>query len=223
MSAPMRSALELLYVVGPVAALSLALLGLHAWRLVLFLWPGSIRLSPIAPLAGDQGPLPPELVPWGTLLLRMGLRPLGVRAEVPRFGRPATCYEFVNDDGTAWATLYLGARRRPRLYFLSRVWEDRQPVLMLTATSHRPGARSTPAYRPGAFETFTPERLYAAHLRRLTGTRPRESHDGDGRVAAAREWYGGPGVPETRAQTLHGLLWSLFAVFMFAAVLWARR
>lgn len=191
--------------------LALLLLRLNFWRAVLFLFPTSARVEPEAP--ADQMGLPPELAPLAAQLEALGFTALGSHEEKPRFCPATRSYDFARPAERVFATLHLGARDAPRLYFLTPLAPE---GFVITAGYKRP-ALDIPGYRSGGLEDVSPERLYRAHLRRLEGLNPTGDFTWEGRVEAGRSWYRGLGQKEIRKQNLAGLLWTAAALAIVAS------
>lgn len=209
--------MDILVVVG-LAAIALAVLRANFWRAVLFLWPSSIQVEPEEP--GDKMSLPEALEPLSRLLIGLGFEPLGSRMEKPRLGRALLSYDYAHAAQKVFATLYLGRDGQPRLYFLTPIEGG---GFVLTSNYRRPAKEIPGHYLSGALEELPPERIFRAHVRRLEPFQPRGELTQEARVAAAREWFAGPGGPEVRQQNLHGLLWSLGTVGMVVAALFGKR
>jgi hypothetical protein len=204
-----------------VAGLVLAgvLLFLNFWRALLFLFPHTVRVEPEAP--GDQMDLPDVLAPLAAQLQALGFTPLGSHEEKPLLQKATRSYDWAHPQERVFATLHLGHDVLPRLYLLTPLAGG---GFVVTASYRRP-ALDLPAYRSGALEDATPERLLRAHVRRLEGLAPvgPEAFSWEGRVEAGRAWYRGLGRREIRRQNLQGLLWTGIALAIVASAFLGRR
>lgn len=206
-----------------VAAVGVAVaawvLRIHLWRAVLCVAPGSMRLEWDAP--ADAVKLPSELEPLAKELTALHFVPLGSHVERPRLERETVSFDFAHPTERAFATLYVGRDGSSRLYFLSRLQHG---AFVITANYRRPARELPGRYYSGAIEQANAERLFKAHLRRAaTLGQPEASLDPEGRLAAARDWFSGPGRAEVRLQNLHGLLWTVGTLGILAAAIFGKR
>ncbi len=189
------------------------LLFLNFWRAVLFLFPDSVRVRPVAP--ADRMDLPLELAPLAGQLRALGFVPLGVHEEKPRFRRGTRAYDFSHPSERAFATLHFTSDGKPRLYLLTPLAPE---GCVLTFGYPRPGFEVPGRYRSGGLAEASPERLLRAHQERLQGLVPTEDFSSDARLRAGQAWYRGPGQREIRRQNLQGLLWTVVALAIVASL-----
>jgi hypothetical protein len=202
-----------------VLACGLVALRFTLWRALLFLWPESLRVEADEPPrewdGRDWGLLPLELRGAAAEMFALGFVPLGTHVEKPLLGPTRTCFDLVNTGARAHATLFQGTDHRARVYLLTTL-EDGGYVV---SAGYRRPAREVPGrYLSGYLENATPERVVRAHLRRVEGHAATLDATLEGRVAAQRAWYRGPGRPEVRQRNARGLLWSVGTLGMVAWV-----
>ncbi|MFZ5470666.1 MAG: hypothetical protein ACOZIN_14635 [Myxococcota bacterium] len=191
----------------------------NLWRALLCVAPHSMRIEPDAP--ADAMRVPGELSRLEADVKALGFVPIGSRLERPRLTKELVSYDFAHVEDKVFVTLYLGRDRRPRLYFLSHTDRD---AFVITANYRRPAREVPGRYFCGALEDASTERVFKAHQRRVASFgSPVGRFDQEGRLAAARAWFGGPGKVEVRLQNLHGLLWSVGTLGMVAAALFGKR
>lgn len=202
-----------------VAVVVLVVLRRNLWRAIAFVAPGTVRVEVDAP--ADQMQLPDALRPLEAELLQLGFAKLGTHLEVPVLGRAQVLYDYAHAAERAFASAWLGSDGRPRLLFLTQGGEA---GFALTA-DHRRAAREEPGrYLSGTLEAAPAERVFHVHQRRAAGLgAPRGELTLEGRVQASRDWYGGWGRKEVRAQNALGLLWTLGTLGMVGALLLGRR
>ncbi|HEX8437376.1 hypothetical protein [Archangium sp.] len=198
-----------------IAMLGMAgmLLFLNFWRAVLFFFPDSVRVRPVAP--GDAMGLPLALTPLASQLRALGFVPLGAHEEKPRFRRATRAYDFAHPTERAFATLHFAADGKPRLYLLTPLAPE---GFVLTFGYPRPGFEVPGRYRSGGLAETSPERLLRAHQERLQGLVPTEDFSQDARLRAGQAWYRGPGQKEIRRQNVQGVLWTVVALAIVASL-----
>jgi len=204
----------------PLAALALVLVVLYKnlWRSVLCIAPATVALDSEDP--PDRMQLPQPLAPLARELARLGFSSIGSRREKPVLAAPTVFYEFANPADQAFATLFLSTSERPHLYYLTMT---QNRGFVITANYPRPAKEVPGVYLAGALEEFPPERIYRAHLRRVEPMGPVGEYTQEGRLAAAKAWFSGPGRSEIRHQNLHGLVWTAGTLGILAAALFGRR
>ncbi len=191
----------------------------NLWRAVLCLAPGSMKIEAEAP--ADRVKLPPELLGYHAELKALGFACIGSRYEKPRLTRETESFDYAHPEERAFATSYLGRDGRPRLYFLS---QTEGGAFVLSSNYRRPAREIPGRYFSGALEGFSADRLFKAHLRRVASFGPPTGRfDQEGRLAAARAWFAGPGRADVRIQNLHGLLWSVGTLGMLGAAIFGKR
>jgi hypothetical protein len=191
----------------------------NLWRAVLCLAPQSMKIEAEAP--ADKMKLPSELAKYQADLLALGFCAIGSRYEKPRFTHETISYDYAQEKEKAFATIYLGRDDRPRLYFLSHTDGG---AFVISSNYRRPAKEIPGRYFSGALEDFATDRLFKAHLRRVASFgQPTGRFDQEGRLAAARAWFAGPGRAEVRLQNLHGLLWSVGTLGMVGAAIFGKR
>lgn len=206
-------------VVGGVLAVAFWMLKANLWRAVLCLSPASLALEGDAP--ADAMKLPRELEPLAGQLVALGFSPLGSHLEKPRFSRETECFDYVHAAEGAFATLSASRAGVSRLYLLTRTDSE---GFVLTASYRRPARELPGRYFSGTLEGAPPERLLAAHRRRVAAMgRPQGPFTLEGRLEAARAWFVGPGRSEIRQANVVGLLWTACAIGMVAAAIFGRR
>jgi hypothetical protein len=204
----------------PLAALAVVLVVLYKnlWRAVLCIAPATVALDSEDP--PDQIQLPQPLIPLVRELTGLGFSSIGSRREKPFLVAPTIFYEFANAADKVFATLFLSTSGTPRLYYLTRTQNN---GFVITANYPRPAREVPGVYLAGALEGFPPERIYRAHLRRVERMGPLGEYTQEGRLAAAKAWFSGPGRSEIRHQNLHGLVWTAGTLGILAAALFGRR
>ena len=208
---------SLLLVIAAVAAAAVVW-RFTLWRAVLVFAPSSVRIEPEDP--PGQAKLPPPLPKLAAELQALGFLPLGTHSERPPLGPQTLCFDFVHPGDRTFVTAWLTGDDMPRFYFLTMLAGD---GFIITA-NHRRAARAIDGhYLSGGLENVSPDRLFKAHVRLLDGRAPSGDLTLEGRVAAARAWYAGPGRAEVRLQNFHGLLWSVGTLGMVAAAILANR
>lgn len=204
----------------PLLAIGLGagILYFNLWRAVLCLRPDSLEVEADAPPGTVK--LPHELTRADGELRALGFLPVGSRYEKAPLAREVLSYDYAHPGDKAFATLHLGRDGKPRLYFLSQT--DRS-AFVISADYRRPAREIPGRYFSASLESFAPDRVYKAHLRRVASFgNPVGQFDQQGRLAAARAWFAGPGRSEIRLQNVHGLLWSVFSLGMVGAALLSR-
>ncbi|HEX5750515.1 MAG TPA: hypothetical protein VFZ09_30080 [Archangium sp.] len=206
---PLAELLLVLVVLG----MAVKLLLLNFWRAVLFVSPGGVRVLPVAP--ADRMQLPPELATLAGQLQALGFVPLGSHVEKPRFQKGTASYDFAHPGQHTFATLHFSPRGEPRLYLLTPLAPE---GFVLTAGYARPGFELPGRYRSGGFPEVPPERLLQAHRVRLQGLPASEDFTWEERLRSGQAWYRGLGQREIRRQNLQGLLWTVVALAIVAAL-----
>ncbi len=204
----------------PLGALALVLLVLYKnlWRAVLCIAPATLALDTEDP--PDRMQVPHELKPLAGELANLGFSPIGTRREKPVLAAATIFYDFANAADKVFATLFLSTSGTPRLYYLTTTQRN---GFVITANYRRPSKEIAGVYLAGALEEFPPERIYRAHLRRIERMGPVGEYTQEGRLAAAKAWFSGPGRSEIRNQNLHGLVWTAGTLGILAAALFGRR
>jgi hypothetical protein len=202
-----------------VVAVASVLLWWNLWRAIIFLFPGSVQLQVDAP--PGMTPVTGALEGTHDELVQHGFKLLGTHLEHPRLGRTQLSWDYVDGQQQAFASLHVGARGRARLYLLT---PTENGGFVLTANYRRPSREVKQRYLAGALEEVSFDRLWAAHQRRIpeVGT-PKAEWTLEGRVAAGRAWFQGPGALELRLQNAVGLLWTVGALGMVGAAMFGRR
>lgn len=195
-------------------AAAIVILRLQAWRAVLCVAPQTVTVEAETP--ADVTEVPGELQDaWGELQ-KLGFVLLGAHTEKA----PLTSARWFLDGKHAtepvFASLTVGRDEQDHLFLFTQSDQG----FVITANYKRPAVEVPGAYLAGGLEGVSPERLWKAHLRRVPeiGT-PRMLASLEDRVGAARDWYAGSGKAELRQQHAVGLLWTLGALGMVAAVL----
>jgi hypothetical protein len=200
-----------------VAIYALVMLVRHGPRAVLFVAPGSIRISGDA----EAQPRSSGQVAAGEALAALGFRRLGMRRERgPIGGLDIEVDGWVHADGTC-ADAYPAGGRSVAVAFLTTFADGFQ---LATSNFRRP-AGEHPRGRFGGIEGASPEAALAAHRRgaeSLAGGHgaPREVPDLSARIGIARAYYDGIGRLELRRPALMSLLNSIIALALFA---WSVR
>jgi hypothetical protein len=189
------------------------LLFLNFWRAVLFFFPDSVRVRPVA--LADGKALPLELAPLAGQLRALGFVPIGGHEEKPRFRRATRAYDFAHPAERAFATLHFTSDGKPRFYLLTPLAPE---GFVLTFSYPRPGFEVPGRYRSGGLAESSPERLLRIHQERLQGLVPTEDFSWDARLRAGQAWYRGPGQREIRRQNLQGVLWTVVALAIVASL-----
>jgi hypothetical protein len=199
-------------------AIAVMLLVINFWRALLYLFPSRVRVEPEAP--GDQMELPEVLEPLALQLVSLGFTPLGSHEEKPLMRQATRSYDYAHPGERVFATLHLGPRGQPRLYYLTQLSPE---GFVITASYRRPSLELAGRYLSGGVAEAKPERLLRAHLKRLEGLSPTGTFTWEGRVEAGRAWYQGLGRKELRRQNLTGLLWTAAALALVASAFLGGR
>lgn len=196
-----------------VAAFSLLMLLRHGPRALLYLAPGSIRISGDphgAPRASGQ-------VAAGEQLERLGFRRLGLRRERSLLGGlDMEVDAWAHPDGTC-ADAYPSGGRAVAVSFLTTFADGFQAG----TSNFRRASIARPSGRVGGIEGAGLESALAAHrkaVEALTGHgAPRAVDDLDLRIELARAFYRGIGGAELRRPSLMSLLNASIAILLFAS------
>ena len=188
------------------------LLRFYAWRALLFLRPGAVRVEVETP--ADVTSLPPALVDVGDQLEALGFRLLGTHSEKAPLHREAHFFDWAHAREPVLATVSLGADDVERVTLLTRT----ERGFVVTSNFKRPAVDVPGRALSGGLDGASIERIFKAHLRRvpeLGAALPLQTLDDA--VSATRAWFGGSGKPELRQRHAVGLLWTLFALGMVGA------
>lgn len=201
-----------------VAAIVYLVLRAYLWRALLCLQPGSIELGEDAPA---DAKLPDGLAATDQVLVAEGFKRLGSHYERPRLHQALVSHDYAHPTEGTYATVYLGRDARPRLYFLT---ETEEGGWVITANFHRPAREVPGRYSSGCLENLPVDRVFKAHVRRLTefGKAKKTGNLGE-RVQLGQAWFTGPGQWEVRQQNALGLLWTVGTLGMVGAVFLARQ
>lgn len=199
-----------------VAILVLAIIGLRfqAWRAVLFLRPGSVRVEPETPADATQ--IPGELEDAVGELKKLGFVLLGAHSEKIPLLQERHYVDLVHPEHPVVASVTVGPDEQDHL----TLFTESERGFVVTA-NYRRAAREVPgSYLSGGLDGASPERLLKVHLRRVPEIGPAQKVETlDSRVESARRWFSRSGKPELRQQHAVGLLWTLFALGMVGAAL----
>lgn len=207
----MTNATTLLLWILATLVLAAVVVWFNLWRAVLYLRPGAIRVEVDAP--ADQMKLPESLLPMAAQLESLGFRRLGTHEEKAPLKRATLSYDFVLPSARTFATLYLSGSQ-PLLYLFTPI---RGGGYVLSANFRRP-PREEPAYLAGGVPGAEPERLLKLHQRRLEGRVAEGETTLEARVAAARDWFTGPGRKDVRQQNAQGFFWTAGAILVVLAL-----
>jgi hypothetical protein len=200
-------------IIGLAAYVVVTQLG-RAW---LFLKPLSLRLEPETP--ADQTKIPDSLSALARELGEQGFVLLGAHSEKAWRRPEVLAYDFVHSGDGTYASLWLSPTGERQLMFLTWTAQD---AFLLTADHRRPVREHPGRYQSSYLENTNPARLFKAHSRRLEGQTGRGPPTLEGRMDAARAWLEGPGREEIRQQHFSGLLWTVSAVGLLAALAFRR-
>lgn len=208
---------QLLFIIG-YFGIAAVVLRFTLWRALLVFRPTSVRLEIEEP--ADQVKLPDALQKPAAELERLGFVRLGSHSEKPPFGPRTLCFDFARAEEGIFATLFEGRDEVAALYLMSRLPGG---GFVISANHRRPAKDEPGRYVTGWLEDVSVDRIYKAHLRRTEGLPVQADFTQEGRMAAARAWYEGPGKSEVRQQHVPGLLWTVASLGMVAAAVFGRR
>lgn len=199
-----------------VAIYALIMLARHGPRAVLFVAPGSIRITGEAEAPTRSS----GQAAAGEALAALGFRRLGLRRERgPVGGLDIEVDAWVHDDGTC-ADAYPAAGRAVAVSFLTTFADGFQ---LATSNFRRPSGGHSRG-RFGGIEGGAPEAVLAAHRKAADGLAAhgaaRSVPDLAARLEVARAYYAGIGAMELRRPALMSLLNALIATALF---LWSAR
>lgn len=195
-----------------IVAVSVAagwLLRRNLWRAIVWLMPTSVRVEDDAP-ADAKVKLPLPLEPLVRELTRLGFRFIGTHLEQPRLGAAVLSFDYANDEGHAYASLFMSEEEEPRIELLTPLAAGG----FVRTASYRRSALQEKGYFSGYLENVPLDRLLHAHQRTAANFgRPVETYDAASRLAAAKAWYQSPAAArELRQQHQSGLVWTFGAV-----------
>ena len=211
----MGNGLRLSLALAATGLLAAWLLRQNAWRAVLCLFPGSLKVEAEGPAGGV--PIPTGLSAAVDELLSLGFVPLGSHREKAFLRRAELLFDFCHPAERSYASVFKGRGGRPGVLLLSRMEGE---AFALTANQSRPAKEVPGRYLSGALEVARLERLVKAHQRRAQSLgNPLARCDQEGYFEARRAWFDGPGRRELRAQNLLGLLWTVGTLGIVGALL----
>jgi hypothetical protein len=214
---------------------ALALGWANLWRARLAWRPEALELEVEDP---GPGPVPAQLEPLDAALRALGFTPLGTHREHAPLGPSLLCFDYAHEGQGTFASLWVPPRfgpTPPLFFWVPRLEAEGPPVRLLlltpgppghfalSANYRRRGASVAGVHLSGGLEGAPPERLLRAHARRVAEVGGAVGPwTLDARVGVARAWLAGVGKTEVRQQHAAGLLWTIGALGMVAALLLER-
>lgn len=196
--------------------LGAVLLRFFAWRAALFLRPSAVKVEVETP--ADVTPIPDELADTWAELQKLGFTLLGAHSERSLFRGDVHFIDGVHATEPVVASLTVGRDEQDHL----TLWTQSERGFVVTANFERPSRDVPGTYLSGSIDGAAPERLFKVHLRRVPEIGASVRLDTlEKRVDAARAWFSRSGKPELRQEHAVGLLWSVGALGMVAAALFA--
>ncbi len=196
--------------------LGAVLLRFFAWRAALFLRPSAVKVEVETP--ADVTPIPDELADTWAELQKLGFTLLGSHSERSLFRGDVHFIDGVHATEPVVASLTVGRDEQDHL----TLWTQSERGFVVTANFERPSRDVPGTYLSGSIDGAAPERLFKVHLRRVPEIGASVRLDTlEKRVDAARAWFSRSGKPELRQEHAVGLLWSVGALGMVAAALFA--
>ncbi len=191
-------------------AIAAVALWLTAWRALLFLAPGTVRVEVESP--ADATRVPDELADAVSALRKLGFTLLGAHSEKYPLRAPREFIDLVKENVVA--SLRVGRDEGDEV----TLWSHAQGRFVITSNFKRPSREVPGRYLSGAIDGASYERLLNVHLRRVpeinaTG----RAENVEAHVETVRAWFRGAGKPELRQAHAVALLWSLGAVGMVGA------